>query len=78
MQAKHEPSPVDSCMQTAVKGSNAMGDAAFYHGKQNLIAAGIGEARTAINHAMNQLYPERRLPAHSTQLVKSLPKFSKK
>ena len=78
LQAKHGLIPVDSCMQTAVKGIYAIGDAAFYPGKQNLIATGFGEAPTAINHAMNQLYPERRLPAHSTQLVKSLPKFSKK
>jgi thioredoxin reductase (NADPH) len=78
LNAKHGLIPVDSCMQTAMAGIYAIGDAAFYPGKQNLIATGFGEAPTAVNHAMNQLYPERRLPAHSTQLVKGLPKLSKK
>lgn len=75
LNAQHGLIPVDSTMQTAVKGIYAIGDVASYPGKLNLIATGFGEAPVAVNNAMNMLYPERRQPAHSTQLVKNLPQF---
>ncbi|WP_010581101.1 NAD(P)/FAD-dependent oxidoreductase, partial [Liquorilactobacillus vini] len=75
LNAQHGLIPVDSTMQTAVKGIYAIGDVASYPGKLNLIATGFGEAPLAVNNAMNMLYPERRQPAHSTQLVKNLPQF---
>ncbi|WP_281164343.1 NAD(P)/FAD-dependent oxidoreductase [Liquorilactobacillus sicerae] len=75
LNAQHGLIPVDSTMQTAVKGIYAIGDVATYPGKLNLIATGLGEAPLAINNAMNMLYPDRRQPAHSTQLVKNLPQF---
>ena len=45
---------VDRYMQTNLPGVYAIGDIAKYDGKVNLIAAGNGEAATAIEHAIVQ------------------------
>lgn len=62
---------VDSTQQTSIKGVYAIGDASHHKGSVDLIACGFGEAPIAINHALNQIYPEKRQPTHSTQLMKN-------
>ncbi|WP_019777885.1 NAD(P)/FAD-dependent oxidoreductase [Streptococcus sobrinus] len=62
---------VSPVFQTSQEGVYAIGDAADYDGKVDLIATGFGEAPTAINHAINYIYPERDNRAvHSTSLIK--------
>jgi thioredoxin reductase (NADPH) len=34
------------------------------------MATGFGEAPSVINSALLRIYPEKRQPAHSTQLIK--------
>lgn len=59
---------VDSQMQTSREGIYAIGDAASYPGKLDLIASGFGEAPIAVNEALSFLYPDRRQALHSSQL----------
>jgi thioredoxin reductase (NADPH) len=47
----------------------AIGDAVTYPGKLKLIASGFGEAPTAIDSIMKELYPERRAPLHSSSMI---------
>ncbi|MGT2928918.1 NAD(P)/FAD-dependent oxidoreductase [Streptococcus dentasini] len=62
---------VSPVFQTSQEGVYAIGDAADYAGKVDLVATGFGEAPTAINHAINYIYPERDNRAvHSTSLIK--------
>lgn len=62
---------VNPVFQTSLEGVYAIGDAADYDGKVDLIATGFGEAPTAINHAINYIYPDRDNRAvHSTSLIK--------
>ncbi|WP_159796354.1 NAD(P)/FAD-dependent oxidoreductase [Streptococcus halichoeri] len=61
---------VSSLFETSQAGIFAIGDAASYPGKIDLIAAGFGEAPTAINQAINYIYPERdNRIVHSTSLL---------
>ncbi|MFS1664276.1 NAD(P)/FAD-dependent oxidoreductase [Streptococcus sp. zg-JUN1979] len=62
---------VNALMQTSQEGVYAIGDAASYEGKVELIATGFGEAPIAVNQAISHIYPERdnRL-VHSTSLFK--------
>ena len=60
---------VNSKQETSVVGIYAAGDCCSYDGKIDLIATGLGEAPTAINNAMNYIYPEQKVqPKHSTSL----------
>ena len=60
---------VHSDMSTSLPGVYACGDIAAYDGKVKLIAAGFGEAPTAVNNALHFIDPEKRLqPAHSSDL----------
>ncbi|GGE28034.1 NAD(P)/FAD-dependent oxidoreductase [Streptococcus himalayensis] len=60
---------VNSKQETSVAGIYAAGDCCSYEGKIDLIATGLGEAPTAINNAMNYLYPDQKVqPKHSTSL----------
>nr|WP_054664477.1 NAD(P)/FAD-dependent oxidoreductase [Lacticaseibacillus camelliae] len=59
---------VNSQMQTSREGIYAIGDAASYPGKLDLIASGFGEAPIAVNEALSFLYPDRRQALHSSQL----------
>lgn len=60
---------VNSKQETSVAGIYAAGDCCSYDGKIDLIATGLGEAPTAINNAMNYIYPEQKVqPKHSTSL----------
>ncbi|TCS83126.1 NAD(P)/FAD-dependent oxidoreductase [Tepidibacillus fermentans] len=56
---------VDSTMKTNIDGIYAAGDIATYEGKIKLIAAGFGEAPTAVNNAKHYINPEERIqPVH--------------
>ncbi|MFI3913096.1 NAD(P)/FAD-dependent oxidoreductase [Carnobacterium maltaromaticum] len=60
---------VNSKMETTIPGIYAAGDICTYNGKVKLIAAGFGEAPTAINNAMSYIYPDKKVqPMHSTSL----------
>nr|WP_125585704.1 NAD(P)/FAD-dependent oxidoreductase [Lacticaseibacillus jixianensis] len=59
---------VNSQMATSREGVFAIGDAASYPGKLDLIASGFGEAPIAVNEALAYLYPDRRRALHSSQL----------
>lgn len=59
---------VDSKMETSVPGVYAIGDGVSYPGKVKLIATAFGEAPTAISSIVDQLYPGKRAPVHSTSL----------
>ena len=51
---------------------------AYHEGKIDLIATGLGEAPNAVNNALLYVYPEKRQPAHSTQLIKAFNQAQKK
>jgi ferredoxin/flavodoxin---NADP+ reductase len=60
---------VNSKMETNVPGIYAAGDICTYEGKVKLIAAGFGEAPTAVNNAKAYIDPKARVqPLHSTSL----------
>jgi len=60
---------VNSRMETNVEGIYAAGDVTTYDGKVKLIAVGLGEAPTAVNHAKAHIDPKARLqPLHSTSV----------
>lgn len=61
---------VNSEMETSEPGVFSIGDQATYPGKDTLIVTGFGEAPVAINEIMKRLYPDRRMPIHSTALHK--------
>lgn len=61
---------VNHFYQTNQEGVFAIGDAADYEGKVDLIATGFGEAPIAVNQAINYIYPERdNRIVHSTSLI---------
>ena len=58
---------VNSKMETNIPGVYAAGDIATYEGKAKLIAAGFGEAPTAVNNAKHYIDPSSRAqPMHSS------------
>lgn len=59
---------VDTRMETSRPKIFAIGDAADYPGKMNLIATGYGEAPIAVTTALETIYPDRVQPVHSTSL----------
>ncbi|MFC7372370.1 NAD(P)/FAD-dependent oxidoreductase [Fictibacillus iocasae] len=60
---------VNSRMETNIKGIYAAGDICTYDGKVKLIAAGFGEAPTAVNNAKTYIDPNAKTqPQHSTSL----------
>ncbi|MGO4888942.1 NAD(P)/FAD-dependent oxidoreductase [Anaerobacillus sp. MEB173] len=60
---------VNSKMETNIKGIYAAGDIATYEGKVKLIAAGFGEAPTAVNNAKAYIDPNSKLqPGHSSSM----------
>ncbi len=66
---EHNQVSVDRTMATSRLGVFAIGDAVTYPGKLKLIASGFGEAPTAIDQIMQELYPDRRAPLHSSSLI---------
>lgn len=62
---------VSPLLETSQEGVYAVGDAASYPGKVDLIATGFGEAPLAVSQALNYIYPDRDNRAvHSTSLIK--------
>lgn len=61
---------VNDLHETSLPHVYAIGDIAYHPGKINLIATGFGEAPSAVSNALLAIYPEKRQPAHSTQLIK--------
>ncbi len=60
---------VNSRMETNIEGIYAAGDVTSYDGKVKLIAVGLGEAPTAVNHAKAFIDPKAKLqPLHSTSV----------
>ncbi|HEL1321787.1 TPA: NAD(P)/FAD-dependent oxidoreductase, partial [Streptococcus equi subsp. zooepidemicus] len=60
---------VSPLFQTSQEGIFAIGDAAAYEGRVDLIATGFGEAPIAVNQAIKYIYPDRdNRPVHSTSL----------
>lgn len=60
---------VNSKMETNIPGIYAAGDICTYDGKVKLIAAGFGEAPTAVNHAKTYTDPSAKAqPLHSSSL----------
>jgi ferredoxin/flavodoxin---NADP+ reductase len=60
---------VNSKMETNIAGIYSAGDVCTYEGKVKLIAAGFGEAPTAVNNAKAYIDPKARVqPLHSTSL----------
>ena len=60
---------VNQKQETSLPGIYACGDCCFYEGKIDLIATGLGEAPTAVNNAINYIYPDKKVqPTHSTSL----------
>lgn len=61
---------VSQTMQTSQEGVFAIGDAAAYEGKVELIATGFGEAPIAVNEAIKYAHPDKdNRPVHSTSLI---------
>lgn len=61
---------VSQTYQTSQEGVFAIGDAADYDGKVELIATGFGEAPIAVNEAIKYAYPNKdNRPVHSTSLI---------
>ncbi|USS88310.1 NAD(P)/FAD-dependent oxidoreductase [Fructilactobacillus hinvesii] len=65
---EHSLVKVNSELESSVPLLFCVGDQATYLGKDTLIATGFGEAPLAVNTIMKRLYPDRRLPIHSTSL----------
>jgi thioredoxin reductase (NADPH) len=60
---------VNSQMEAGRPGIYAAGDVTTYPGKLKLIAAGFGEAATAVNQAVHWIYPEKKVaPGHSSNM----------
>jgi thioredoxin reductase (NADPH) len=61
---------VNSQMEAGRPGIYAAGDVTTYPGKLKLIAAGFGEAATAVNQAVHWIYPEKKVaPGHSSNMA---------
>ena len=60
---------VNRKQETSLAGIYACGDCCFYEGKIDLIATGLGEAPTAVNNAINYIYPDKKVqPTQSPRL----------
>lgn len=70
LQMENRVFKVNQSQETNLPGIYAIGDSAYHPGKLDLIATGLGEAPSAVNNALLYVYPDKRQPAHSTQLIK--------
>ncbi len=60
---------VDEYMQTNLLGVYAAGDVCTHPGKLKLIATGVGEVCTAVNHAKSVIDPDAKMfPGHSSDM----------
>ncbi|MFC3929044.1 NAD(P)/FAD-dependent oxidoreductase [Streptococcus caprae] len=70
VESKRSSILVSPTYETTLEGVYAIGDAAEYAGKVDLIAVGYGEAPIAVNQAINYIYPDRdNRVVHSTSLI---------
>ena len=61
---------VSSTFETSLEGVYAIGDAADYEGRIDLIAVGFGEAPIAVNQLIQYIDPDgKNRPVHSTSLI---------
>lgn len=60
---------VDNNMESSRPLIYSVGDITAYEGKVKLIAAGFGEVPTAVNQALETIYPDRKQPLHSTSII---------
>jgi thioredoxin reductase (NADPH) len=61
---------VDEYMQTNLPGVYAAGDVCTHPGKLKLIATGVGEVCTAVNHAKSVIDPSAKMfPGHSSDMA---------
>ena len=68
--SKRSSVTVNAQFETSQEGVYAIGDAAEYEGKIDLIAVGMGEAPIAINQAIQYIDPDgKNRPVHSTSLI---------
>lgn len=66
-------------METAMLGVYCAGDIARYPAKFRLIATGVAEAVTAVNHAVTFYNPDARLdPGHSTNIMEKAARAAEK
>ena len=68
LKQEHRMFVVDDKMQTNQENVYAIGDGIEYDGKLKLIATAFGEGPMAVNQIMENLYPDRREPLHSTSM----------
>jgi thioredoxin reductase (NADPH) len=60
---------VDHLMRTNLPGVYAAGDGCTYEGKLKLLATGMGEVCTAVNHAKQMIDPSAKMfPGHSSNM----------
>jgi thioredoxin reductase len=68
LEQEHRMFAVDHLMQTSQPNVYAIGDGVEYPGKLRLIATAFGEGPVAVDQIMNNLYPGKRGPVHSTSM----------
>jgi thioredoxin reductase (NADPH) len=61
---------VNQKMETSIEGIYAVGNAASYEGKQDMLASGFGEVVTAIGSINYAIHPEQKVPMYSSLLKK--------
>ncbi len=61
---------VNQEMETSIKGIFAVGNAASYEGKQDMLTSGFGEVVTAIGAINFAIHPEQKVPQYSSLIKK--------
>ncbi len=66
----HKGIRVNQEMESSIKGIYAVGNAASYEGKQDMLTSGFGEVVTAIGAINFAIHPEQKVPRYSSMLKK--------
>lgn len=61
---------VNQAMESSVEGIYAVGNAASYDGKQDMLTSGFGEVVTAIGAINYAIHPEQKVPMYSSLMKK--------
>lgn len=61
---------VNQEMESSIKGIYAVGNAASYEGKQDMLTSGFGEVVTAIGSINFAIHPEQKVPKYSSLIKK--------
>lgn len=71
-QLTHDPKGirVNQAMETSIEGIYAVGNAASYDGKQDMLTSGFGEVVTAIGAINFSIHPEQKVPMYSSLINK--------